>query len=494
MFGDEVLWNPEPSGEQPNILMVFSDQHNALMNGFMGDEIVRTPNLDRLAAEGVVFDNAYCNSPLCSPSRQSFMAGLHCHAIDMWNNTSAMPADTVTWAHALSAAGYETSLCGKMHFNGYQKMYGFDRRPVLEGSNVERDKQFYSWGMRTSHDWTRPVPYRNKPDGMRGELRQSGPDIEERQPIFAHDLRIRQGAIDLLREKAADTSGRPWAICAGFVLPHPPYRARPDLFETYRGKGDLPFNREGTGRDVCDQHLQHFYGNPGELTDDEIRNAREAYFALVSELDEYAGDLLRTLDETGLAENTVVFYFSDHGELAGEHGMWAKVSLVEGSARVPLVIRWPGKIEPGRRVDTPVSLVDLYPTFLDIAGITLPEPLFLHGNSILPLATGEGTFTGGDVFCEFEGEGWNHPRAFVRRKRYKYVYNHTADERLYDLDADPHEMHDLSGDPAFADVRAELREALFADWDPADVERRVLLAQARRKIARCHNVCDDAGW
>ena len=134
--------------------MLFSDEHNARMSGFMGDKIVQTPNLDRLANQGVVFDNAYCNSPLCSPSRQSFMAGLYCHHADIWNNTASMPEDTVTWAHMLSLAGYDTSLVGKMHFNGYQKMYGFDRRPVLEGNDA--GESFYSYGVRTSHLWTDP--------------------------------------------------------------------------------------------------------------------------------------------------------------------------------------------------------------------------------------------------------------------------------------------------------------------------------------------------
>ncbi|NRA37342.1 MAG: sulfatase-like hydrolase/transferase, partial [Planctomycetes bacterium] len=116
--------------KQMNILMLFSDQHNAAYSGYRGHPIVRTPNLDKFASQSTNFINAYCNSPLCSPSRQSFMAGKYCHEIGMWNNTCAMPADTVTWAHALSASGYETSLIGKMHFNGYQKMYGFDKRQV----------------------------------------------------------------------------------------------------------------------------------------------------------------------------------------------------------------------------------------------------------------------------------------------------------------------------------------------------------------------------
>lgn len=485
----------QQTGKQPNILMIFSDEHNAFMSGYAGHPDVRTPNLDRLADQGVVFDTAYCNSPLCSPSRQSFMAGLHCHAIDMWNNTAAMPADTVTWAHMLSLAGYETSLIGKMHFNGYQKMYGFDRRPVLEGNND--GESFYSWGLRTSHVWTDPLPYHSNPDGkgMRGELIEAGPDTPERMPIFQKDFEVLDGTLGMLREKAVNPDGQPWAICSAFVLPHPPWKARPDILETYRGKGDLPANREGAGRDTCDRYLQTFYGDLSNLSDEQLRYCREVYFSLITEFDEYCGRILDCLEETGLAEDTVVLYFSDHGEMAGEHGLWAKCTLLESSTRVPMIARWPGRFTAGTRVDTPVSLVDLYPTLLDLAGIELPPPLYAHGHSLMPLLTGQPeAFEGGDVFCEFEGEGWNHPRAFLRRGQYKYVYNHTAEQRLYDLQADPHEMNDLSSDAAHADVLAELRTALLADWDPDDIEQRVLLAQVRRKIARCKNVCKDIGW
>ena len=497
-LGDEVGFESSADAKKakrPNILMIFSDEHNARMSGFRGDKIVQTPNLDRLASQGVVFDNAYCNSPLCSPSRQSFMAGLYAHHADLWNNTASMPEDTVTWAHMLSLAGYETSLVGKMHFNGYQKMHGFDRRPVLEGNLA--GESFYSYGVRTSHVWTDPLPYISnvKEHGMQGELRDASEDIPQRQAIFRKDFEILDVTLKMLREKAQDQDGKPWAICSAFVLPHPPWKARADILKKYRGKGDLPFNREGRGRDICDQYMAKYYGDLTELTDDEIRNAREVYFALIEEFDEYAGRILDCLKENGLDENTVVFYFSDHGEMAGEHGMWAKGQLLEPSVRVPMIVRWPGHTKAGSRVETPVSLVDLYPTFLDIAGIELPRPLAVDGHSLVPLLEGRPKdFTGGEVFGEFEGEGWNHPRAFLRAGRYKYVYNHTAEERLYDLASDPHEMTDLSRCPSHARTLREMRAKLLRDWDPADIEKRVLAAQVRRKIARNKHVCKDLGW
>ena len=479
----------------PNILMVFSDEHNAFMTGYAGHPIVRTPNMDRLAREGVVFDTAYCNSPLCSPSRQSFMAGLYCYDIGAWDNTASMPAETVTWAHMLSEAGYETSLLGKMHFNGYQKMYGFDKRPVLEGNND--GESFYSWGVRSAVDWTRPLPYHANPNPKPRRKRGggAGPDMPQRQPIFRKDLEVLDGTLQVLREKASQADAQPWAICASFVLPHPPFRARPDIWETYQGKGDLPFNLEGAGRDTCDQYVQIFYGHAMNRGEEATRRCREAYFSLITEIDDYLGRIVDCLEETGQADDTVVLYFSDHGEMAGEHGLWNKVTLLESSVRVPILARWPGRFQAGTRVDVPVSLVDLYPTLLDIAGVELPAPLFTRGHSLMPLMTGAPEqFEGGTVFGEFEGEAWNHPRAFVRKGRLKYVYNHTAEERLYDLAADPYEMADLAADPARADDLADMRAAMPPDWDAEKVEQQVLLSQARRKIARCKNVCKDIGW
>lgn len=491
-MSDAIEFQPQiPNQDRPNILMVFSDEHNAHMSGFMGSKTVRTPNLDKLASQGVAFTNAYCNSPLCSPSRQSFMAGLYCYEIGMWNNTSAMPEDTVTWAHMLSQAGYETSLLGKMHFNGYQKMYGFDRRPVLEGNS--RGEEFYSWGYRTSHDWTDPLPYTS--GNMWDEMMGAGEDVPEREPIFQHDLKILQGTLDYLKDKSNDKTGKPWAACAGFVLPHPPWKARADVLETYRGQGDLPHNHRGRNRDSCDQYMHHYTGQVKDLPEESIRNAREVYYALITEFDEYVGRILDYLDESGLAENTVVFYFSDHGEMAGEHGLWGKVTLLESSIRTPLIVRRPGRVAAGTRVDTPVSLVDLYPTFLDIAGIQMPEPLRLSGNSLMPLMEGKPEDFGGEfVFGEFEGEGWNHPRAFLREGRYKLVYNHTAETRLYDLEADPYEDEDLAAMPEHANAVKRLREKLLSFWNPEEIEQEVLRVQARRKIARCKNVCKDIGW
>ncbi|PCJ59000.1 MAG: hypothetical protein COA79_11615 [Planctomycetota bacterium] len=491
---DERFGELKSNTEKPlNILMVFSDEHNSEYSGYRNHSIVETPNLDKFASESAVFTNAYCNSPLCSPSRQSFMAGLFCHEIGMWNNTCSMPEDTVTWAHALSAAGYETSLLGKMHFNGYQKMYGFDKRPVLEGNTA--GQSFYSWGIRSSHSWKDPLPYKSGKNGMNDELKKAGPDIPERNPIFQKDLEVLQGTKDFLKEKSEDNSGKPWAACASFVLPHPPWTPRKDCFEKYKGKGDLPFNHKGEGRDTCDQYLQKFYGDVRNLSEDEIKTGREAYYGLITEFDDYFGQLMDQLDQSGLAENTVVFYFSDHGEMAGKHGNWAKVSLLEDSIRIPLMIRWPGVSEANCHIDTPVSLVDLFPTFLDVPGIEWPSELPLSGNSLKPLLEKkEDEFKGTEVFCEFDGEGWNHPRALIRKGDWKYVYNHTADHRLYNLKDDPNEMNDLSENEEFKEKLLELKEGLMRHWNPVSIEEKVIQSQIRMSFAYNKNKCKDLGW
>jgi choline-sulfatase len=490
---DALTLPAEVHGEaRPNILMLFSDEHHWQYSGYAGHPVVRTPNLDRLAARGVNFTNAYCNSPLCSPSRQSFMAGLYAHRIGMWNNCCAMPENTVTWAHALSHAGYETLLLGKMHFNGYQKMYGFDRRPVLEGNDY--DQQFHSWGVRTSHDWTWDYPV-ERSGGIK-TLRAAGPDSETRQPVFRHDMRVTEGALEVLREKAADEGGQPWAMCVGHVLPHPPFRARPDLWEEYSGRGLHAENPWGEGLGECDSSLRAYLGLAGnDYSEEQIRRVREAYYGLVTEYDEHVGRILACLEETGQAENTIVLYFSDHGEMCGEHGIVGKVSLRESSVRVPLLASWPGHFPEGADVAAPVSLVDLYPTFLDIAGTRLPDVLPLDGRSLLPLLDGREPPSGAErsVFGEFEGEGWNHPRCFLREGEYKYVINHTSAPELYNLAEDYLELQNLAGRPECAELERRMRGQVLAFWDPEEIELEVLRTQARQKLARCRNVCADVG-
>ncbi|MFH1377166.1 MAG: sulfatase-like hydrolase/transferase [Planctomycetota bacterium] len=477
--------------EQPNILIIMSDEHRWDYSQFNGDPVVQTPHLDRLAQSGVNFTNAYCNSPLCSPSRQSFMAGLYPYRIGLWNNTSSMPESTATWAHALSAAGYETMLCGKMHFNGFQKMYGFDRRPVLEGNN--NGDVFYSWGIRTTHDWTQPLkPCRSGPK----DITQAGIDVPERQPIFQHDARIVNGTIDILKEKAAQPDGKPWALCCSTVLPHPPFTARKDLYEKYRGRSSKPFNPFGEGLGACDRSLREYYNLASNAyTLEDLQVLRDAYYGLIEEFDEYVGQVLDMLETTGLAKNTIVIYVSDHGEMAGDFGMIGKVTLRESSVRIPMIVRYPGRSKPGTTCDTPVSLVDIYPTLLDIAGTTLPAPLKLDGNSLIPLIDGRtADFKGGSVFCEFEGEGWNHPRAMLRDGDFKYIHYHTDAPELYNLAIDPQETTNLAPLKEYAKTCNRLRALFPKDWDGAKIETEVIESQARMRLSRCRNVCKDIGW
>jgi choline-sulfatase len=333
--------------------------------------------------------------------------------------------------------------------------------------------------------------------GVRG-VDDCGADTAERHAIFRHDRRIVEGCVGELRAKAASPDGRPLTLVCGTVLPHPPFRARRDLFERYAGRADLPANIFGEGLGEVDRSLRcHQKMDANDYSAEDVLRLRQAYFGLVTEFDEYVGMLLQTLEETGLAKNTAVVYCSDHGDMAGEHGMVGKCSMRESSARIPLVISWPGHFPEGETVDTPVSLVDLYPTLLEIAGGSLPPILAegLDGHSLVPLLEGRpGDFRGKGVFCEFEGEGWNHPRCFLREGDLKYVYNQAAAHELYDLGADPQELKNLIDDPAHSAESRRLRSRIESFWDGAAIERQVIETQARQKIARNRNVCRDLGW
>jgi choline-sulfatase len=175
--------------------------------------------------------------------------------------------------------------------------------------------------------------------------------------------------------------------------------------------------------------------------------------------------------------------------------MIGKVMLRESSVRIPMIISWPGKFPRGKSVDAPVSLVDLYPTLLELAGYRLPDILPLDGNSLLPLVRGRaGDSPQRVVFGEFEGEGWNHPRAFVRVGDYKYIHYHTSKPELYNVREDYYEMENLAGRRRYSRIESQLRKRVLQDWDPGRIEIEVLRTQARQKLACCRNVCGDLGW
>ncbi len=444
----------------PNILLIMSDQHHPHILGSEGDRFVRTPTLDRLAAEGVSFSNAYCQSPLCVPSRMSFITARQCSDIRVWSNGCVLPPDVPTFVHGLGLAGYENVLCGRMHFNGPDQRRGFHSRII---GDVDGN---------LGH-----IPSATAGQTKAG-VEVAGPG---RTSYSAYDDAVTESCRRFLRDRAAAKNNRPFFLTVGYVLPHCPYICPKRLFDEYYEKVDVPRLPSGyLDRLHPAMRLWRQHRGVDELTDEQVRTARAAYYGLVTYMDERIGEVLDTLKESGLAEDTVVVYTSDHGEMAGEHRMWWKSSFYEGSVGVPLIMSWPGRFSRSKRVGEVVSLVDVGPTLLDIAGgEPLPE---VSGRSLAGFLRGSGGVPDWpDVafseYCGLENDG---PAFMVRRGPWKLNYYHGYDvPQLFNLDADPGEWQDRAADPACANVRNELMGIVRRAWSGDVVEQ----AMRRKALA-----------
>ena len=458
-----------------------ADEHAPQFSGFGGHPLVKTPHLDRLVERGVLFENAYCNSPLCVPSRMSFMTGTYPHHNGAWDNTTALDTDAPTWAHLLRAAGYDAVLSGKQHFIGPDQLHGF-RAQLARDLHAERTHGQADWS-----EGVRPAP-------------RAWPGLEQARPGTSEEIEVddlvEQAALDYIHDPARRT--QPWALNIGFIAPHFPLIVPQRYWDLYPlDQIDMPEAPAALGtQHPVFERMRVIFGL-ADYSDDLVRIGRQGYYALISYLDEKVGRLIAALEETGQLENTLVVYTSDHGEMNGEHGMWRKSNFYEHSVRVPLILSWPGS-QPG---DTPgtgsasglpagrlrhnVSLVDVVATMLDAAGVAPVAPL--DGRSLLPLARGEaGAEDAWDdtVFSEYLAHGVIHPVAMLRRGRYKLIYSLDDPPLLFDVEADPFERHDLSADPAYATVLDDLRARLFSDWNPVGIEQRVRQGQRERLTIR----------
>ena len=448
----------------PNLLIIMADQHAPMFSGPYGHSVVRTPNMDRLASEGVVFDAAYCNSPLCVPSRMSFMTGRHIQHIGIWDNGVPLASEAATWAHAVRTQGYDAVLAGKQHFRGPDRLHGF-RAQIARDINAENKPMIPDWSQELEN---RP-PFR--------EIRTSAGLSEE---VVADD-EVEAAALAYLRHP--DRQSGSWALNVGFVAPHPPWTVPPQFFDMYPPEEvDMPVIPPGhlEGQHPVHQRMRRWRGlAEGPLPEEAVRRARSAYYGLVTYLDEKVGRLLDALEETGLRENTVVVYTSDHGEFLGEHGMWYKCSLYEQAVRIPLIISWPGNLSR-RRVKEPVSSVDLSATIVELAGA--PRLDWMDGDSLLSLAKGESQDWKNEAISEYYAMGVTRPLAMIRQGRFKFNYSLGERAELYDLQDDPAELYDLGENPAYGDIRETLEARLLSQWDPAQLHEEIRQSQRERRL------------
>jgi choline-sulfatase len=444
------------------VVLIMSDQHNPHLMGCAGNGIVRTPNLDKLAGEGIRLSNVYCPYPLCVPSRSGFMTARYPSEIDVWDNDSILSSSVPTFAHGLGGAGYEAVLCGRMHFRGPDRFHGFEKRIFGELSTGALSPEIQGTGYNRTNGQTK---YAVQVSGY------------GRTGFQLYDQMVTRSACEFIAEPRHDD--RPYCLVVGFVLPHNPLIASREWFEYYMERIPVPEATPESYRHALHPAMKMWRMRRGvdDLTPEQNHRGLAAYYALVTELDSNVGQILDAVNRSPECEKTVVIYCSDHGDMACEHGMWWKSNFYEGSAGVPCIVWWPSGFAGGRVMDSVVSLIDIGPTLLEIAGgEALPDS---SGKSFAQLLAPEGQSIEWmhEVRSEYMGLLGDAPAYMVRWGPWKLNYYHeTGWYQLFNLIEDPREAADRSSDPACKAIAVDCLARMRERWSAEEA-----LTQAKRQ-------------
>lgn len=455
---------------RPNILIFMVDQLNGTLFPDGPAAWLHTPNLRKLAQRSTRFANTYTASPLCAPGRASFMSGLLPSRSRVYDNAAEFCADIPTYAHHLRRAGYRTCLSGKMHFVGPDQLHGFEERLTTDIYPAD-----FGW----TPDYRKPGEriawwYHNL-----GSV--TGAGVAEITNQMEYDDEVAFNGVQKVYDLARGHDPRPWCLTVSFTHPHDPYVARRKYWDLYADCEHLLPEVPAMAYADQDPHSKRIFDANDwrgyDLTDEQTRRARRAYFANISYLDDKIGEVMAALEAT--RQEAIVLFVSDHGDMLGARGLWFKMCFYEGSARVPLMIAAPG-MTPGR-IDDPVSTIDVCPTLCDLAGADMAEIApWTEGQSLVALA--QGAARRAPVAMEYAAEASYAPLVSLREGRWKYTRCALDPDQLFDLDADPHELTDLAADPAHAGTLARLRAKSKARWDLAAFDAQVRESQARRQV------------
>jgi choline-sulfatase len=456
-----------------NFLFVIADQLAARSLPAYGNQVVKTPHLDRLAGEGVVFENAYCSSPLCAPSRASFITGSLPSRIGVYDNGAELPASVPTIAHRLRTSGYRTCLAGKMHFIGPDQLHGFEQRLTPD---------IYPAGMHWIPDWDAPLSEHKPWYHDMSSVFEAG--VSEASLQLEYDEQVALRSIRCIHDIARDGERRPFLLVASFSQPHDPWEVPSAYWDIYKDANiDLPSVPAIPDKEL-DPHshrIREMCGGLGvDVPVDVVVRARRGHYASISYIDDKLGELVGALDEAGLKENTAVIFAADHGEMLGERGLWYKMSFFEHSAAVPLIVSMPGTVRP-HRASSNVSLLDLVPTLTELAGMTLASDE-LDGASLVPQLGGADRSPSDAVVGEFLAEGALAPLVMIRRGPLKFIASPGDPDQLFDVAADPDELTNLAGTPNHSRDVAAFRGEVAARWDLDALREKVVASQRRRQL------------
>lgn len=451
-----------------NLLLIMSDEHSKRVLGASGHPMIRTPNLDALARQGVRFTDAYCNSPICVPSRASFQTGRHVHDIRFWDNALAYDGSVPSWAHRLKAAGHRVDSIGKLHFRSADDDNGFTREHmplhVVDGIGD-------------------PIGMlRDPPPPRLAALKLAGDAGCGDSTYQGYDDRITAAGEDWLRARADQPDGKPWVLFVSLVCPHFPLVSRPEWYGLYP-QAEVPWPTmfepaERPSHPYIDAMRACQIYDQGFDDPRKVRKAIAAYFGMVSFVDHNVGRLVRALAANGLADDTRIIYTSDHGDNLGTRGLWGKSNMYEESAGVPMIMAGPD-IPAGVACTEPVSLVDCFPTIVDCVGLAAnPADAGLPGAPLLDIVSGTAPVR--TVLSEYHAAGSATGAFMIRRGKIKYVHYVGMPPQLFDLAADPHETRDLAREPGYGGLVADCEAALRQVVDPEAADAQARSDQAAR--------------
>jgi choline-sulfatase len=456
--------------DRPNILLVMADQLVPFLTAAYGHPVVQTPALDRLAADGIRFDAAYTPYPLCSPARAALVTGRYASSLGCYDNASILPADEPTIAHYLTNAGYDTVLTGKMHFVGPDQLHGFKRRLTTDV-------------FPATMDWVPTMDEEGR--FVRGGHARSyvPPEVGVRPwtKFLSYDEETHFRALEYLRERARLGPEEPFFLVVSYHHPHDPFHPTQELWDLYEGAAiDVPARHDWEVSAMDAWANEAHECADVDLADSEaMRALRRAYYALVTYVDRKVGELLAEIPE-----DTVVLFTSDHGDMLGERGMVQKRCFYEWSVRVPLLLRLPGNRRAGERVSHPVSLLDVAPTLLDVAGVQ--DGLPSDGRSLLDADPDR------SVLAEYHVEKVRAPCFMARRGRWKLIHVHGHGSQLFDLEADPGELENLAG--RGIPEEDALRAKILAEFDPDAIAADGADSVRRRELIRRAMALNGTRW
>ncbi len=454
--------------KRPNVLLLMTDQQRFDTLGFYGNDVIKTPNLDRIAAEGTVFTRAYTACPSCVPARASLMTGMsqwHTGILGMGRGQNPMGVGFKhTLASELAQAGYHTQGIGKMHFYPQRSLNGF-HNTVLDESGRVHDAGFVS-DYKKWFDENKDGDYDIIAEDMDWNGWKAQP-YEHPGHLHPNVWTVDQ-SIEFL--KTRDVS-KPFFMKTSFARPHSPYDALPEYYAMYK---DQEINKAWVG-EWADMHddpetAKKINAWRGVKSDQEIHDARAAYYGNISHIDAETGRLLRFMEDIGELDETLIIFTSDHGDMLGDHNMWRKTYAYEGSAHVPMLVRLPKSIRSGVQptCDLPVMLRDIMPTVLETLGLEIPETV--DGLSMLGCTYGSVTdwrpyVHGEHCTCYSEDQEMQ----YLTDGKIKYIWlPRLGIEQLFNLEDDPCEMCDLAGNPDHQDMLKQWRRKLISELEPRD--------------------------